>query len=86
MVAIKLVRGVIRSDAKNWRLSIDGSKNPMYYSSLDRCLESYIEHRLRLSDASSVEKLLNFHKLVVKQLNSTLAPLKIKVTEVKNGD
>ena len=84
MVAAKLVKGQILSDTKNWILKFDGCKNPMYYSNLESCLESYLQHRLRSSDAPSVQKLLDFHKLAIKQLNSSLEPLKIRITGGKN--
>jgi hypothetical protein len=54
-----------------------------YFSTLKGCLEAYIQLKIKKSEASNVQELINYIKALTTALNEALTPLEIKV-EVPN--
>ena len=50
-----------------------------YYSSLEGALQSFVEKKIKLSNATSIFGLMNYLKTLTAGLNRVLQPLKFKL-------
>jgi cob(I)alamin adenosyltransferase len=68
----------LSSDSRQWILSKD-DRSIKYFGSLDCALNSYLELKIRGSEAKTVIGLLEYHKRLLHALQQLLTPLQIKV-------
>jgi hypothetical protein len=57
-----------------------------YYQTLQGAIESYIERKIKGSEATSIQSLLIYLKALVTALNDCLTPLRIEVVMPKNEE
>ncbi len=90
MVNIKLIdKWRIKSDKLNWMLIKEVGGRELYegyYSHLETCIESFIEKKLKLSEATSISGLLAYHKSLLSALNKSLTPFKITIKREKGEE
>ena len=79
MVNIKLSQNYsIGSDRLNWML-MKGTVAIGFYDNLSNLIKDYIAQRSRLSNAESIQELINFQKRLVNRINGALQPLNFRV-------
>ena len=87
MIEIKLDENIwLTSDERQYMLA---KKRPngvfanfSFHTSLDSALRSYVERRIRLSDAKSIAELRKFLSDLLEGLNKALQPLKIRIEKL----
>ncbi len=90
MVNIKLAKDwSITSDSHQWILN-HNERQMSFFMTLEGCIESYFELKIRGSDARTISGLIEYHKSLVNSLKQALTPLQIDVVvrvnpRVKNG-
>ena len=54
-----------------------------YYQTIESAINSFIQLKIKTSQANSIQSLLNELKLLQHALNTALQPLKLRVEEVR---
>jgi len=72
----------LASDTRQWILSKD-DRAIGYFGTLENALNSYLQLKIRGSEAKTVIGLLEYHKRLLHALQQLLTPLQIKVDVVK---
>ena len=83
MVEIKIdERYLIKADESQWILAVYSRgkyKNKMFFTSLEHLLKELLQMKLRQSDATSIQELLELEERFIIGLNEAIKPLKVKV-------
>jgi len=83
MVNIKLdEQWSIQSDSKQFIL-VTNNKYMSFHTQLESAITSYFEMKIRTSQATTIQGLLDYHKSLLNALQRVLSPLKIKVIQEK---
>ena len=69
---------IIRTEKKG-RKFVEG-----HYSSLENCILGFLELKIRLSNAETIQTILNEIKILQSVLSKALQPLQLKVTSLTN--
>ena len=78
MVNIQLDKKTgLTADARQWIINID-NRGVSFHSSLGGALNYYLEKKLRLSNADSIESLLKIQNDITTALCKVLTPFKIE--------
>jgi len=75
----------LSSDSRQWILSKD-DRAIGYYGTLESALDSYLQLKIRGSEAKTVIGLLEYHKRLLHALQQLLTPLQIKVDVSKSKE
>lgn len=85
MVNIQLdKKTVLTADAKQWIINID-NRAVSFHSSLGGALNCYLEKKLRVCGAESIESLIKIQNKLSTHLYSVLTPFKIESGTIKGG-
>ena len=83
MVNIKLDNEwSIQSDSKQFILACN-DRHMTFHTSLESAIISYFEKKIRCSEATTIQSLLDYHKACLNTLQQVLTPFKIKVIQEK---
>ena len=83
MVNIKLDNEwSIQSDSHQYILT-QNNRYITFHSTLENAITSWFEKKIRTSEVTTIQSLLNYHKSVLNALQQVLTPFKIKVIQEK---
>ena len=68
----------IQSDKYQWIL-VEDDRMIGFFRDLDSLVQAYFKRKVLTSDAKTISQLLEYHKIVLNNLQQALTPLNIKV-------